>query len=156
MLSASQFWQYSTALYADNSVKQNCLALQEDFGLNVNVLLLCSYCNSRGEVYSEDSFQQLNLAIKASEDLLTQHRNIRKAAKEHHPQQYKLLLEEELEMERQQQSILLHQINSFAQTSKVADNFAAYLASKRLTNNAQVAALTSVFSTPVKMQETNT
>jgi uncharacterized protein (TIGR02444 family) len=42
------FWDYSLALYAHSDVERCCLALQEDDGADVNLLLLCCWCSDNG------------------------------------------------------------------------------------------------------------
>ena len=41
------FWRFSLAVYGEEGVAQECLALQEAFGLDVNVLLFCAWCGTR-------------------------------------------------------------------------------------------------------------
>jgi len=36
-------WNFSLAAYANKAVQDECLALQDQFGLDVNLILLCSY-----------------------------------------------------------------------------------------------------------------
>jgi len=44
----SRFWQFSLALYARQGVAEACLRLQDEFGLDVNVLLYCVFRGSKG------------------------------------------------------------------------------------------------------------
>jgi uncharacterized protein (TIGR02444 family) len=39
----NEFWQFSLALYAQPNVREQCLALQEECGIDVNVLLFCGW-----------------------------------------------------------------------------------------------------------------
>jgi uncharacterized protein (TIGR02444 family) len=39
----SQFWNFSLAVYRARAVQNECLDLQDQFGLDVNLLLLCAY-----------------------------------------------------------------------------------------------------------------
>jgi len=41
LLSAESFWSYSVALYARPEFSDTCLALQDEHGFDVNLLLLC-------------------------------------------------------------------------------------------------------------------
>jgi len=36
-------WEFSLVIYAEHGVQEECLALQEQFGLDVNLLLFCAY-----------------------------------------------------------------------------------------------------------------
>ncbi|WP_051285174.1 TIGR02444 family protein [Nisaea denitrificans] len=42
------FWTYSLATYGRKDVTAGCLALQDRFGLDVNLILLCCWLGSRG------------------------------------------------------------------------------------------------------------
>src|SRR6202000_1576818 len=39
----SRFWTFSLAVYADPAVQRECLALQDDHGVDVNLLLFCAF-----------------------------------------------------------------------------------------------------------------
>jgi uncharacterized protein (TIGR02444 family) len=41
--SESLLWSFSLAVYSDGSVQQECLNLQDQYGIDVNVLLFCAY-----------------------------------------------------------------------------------------------------------------
>lgn len=43
-----RFWDFSLAVYGRAGVAPACLALQERHGLDVNLLLFCGWCGSRG------------------------------------------------------------------------------------------------------------
>jgi uncharacterized protein (TIGR02444 family) len=52
--SESRFWTFSLAVYADPAVQQECLALQDDDGVDVNLLLFCAFVGAaHGVVLSE-------------------------------------------------------------------------------------------------------
>src|SRR3974377_2490761 len=40
---SQSLWNFSLAAYANKAVQDECLALQDEFGLDVNLILLCSY-----------------------------------------------------------------------------------------------------------------
>jgi uncharacterized protein (TIGR02444 family) len=44
---SSPFWDFSIAVYGADSVADECLALQDQFGLDVNLLLLCAFVGVR-------------------------------------------------------------------------------------------------------------
>lgn len=39
----SPFWDFSLAVYGAGAVQHECLKLQDEFGLDVNLILLCAY-----------------------------------------------------------------------------------------------------------------
>jgi uncharacterized protein (TIGR02444 family) len=45
---AHPFWDYSLALYSRPGVAEACLALQDQYGLDVNILLFCTWCGDEG------------------------------------------------------------------------------------------------------------
>jgi uncharacterized protein (TIGR02444 family) len=50
----SRFWTFSLAVYADAAVQQECLALQDDHGVDVNLLLFCAFVGAvHGVILSE-------------------------------------------------------------------------------------------------------
>jgi uncharacterized protein (TIGR02444 family) len=46
-LSADDFWDFSLRFYANDDVEASCLALQDDYGADVNILILAFYAASR-------------------------------------------------------------------------------------------------------------
>jgi uncharacterized protein (TIGR02444 family) len=44
---SSPFWDFSIAVYGSHAVANECLALQDQFGLDVNLLLLCTFVGAR-------------------------------------------------------------------------------------------------------------
>jgi uncharacterized protein (TIGR02444 family) len=45
---SSPFWDYSLGIYAKSGVADACIALQDDFGLDVNILLACLWFSAQG------------------------------------------------------------------------------------------------------------
>jgi uncharacterized protein (TIGR02444 family) len=43
---ASPFWNFSIAVYGASAVQDECLALQDQFGLDVNLVLLCAFAGA--------------------------------------------------------------------------------------------------------------
>jgi uncharacterized protein (TIGR02444 family) len=59
------FWQFSLATYAHAGVAEECLALQEEFAADVNLVLFCAWMGSRGCAMSE---ADIAAAIKSVEE----------------------------------------------------------------------------------------
>lgn len=53
------FWEYSLALYAREGVAAACLALQDEFGLDVNLLLYGAWQASQGRRLDEQHMAEL-------------------------------------------------------------------------------------------------
>jgi uncharacterized protein (TIGR02444 family) len=55
----SRFWTFSLAVYADPAVQQECLKLQDDHGVDVNLLLFCAFVGAaHGAVLSEQAVNE--------------------------------------------------------------------------------------------------
>ncbi len=59
------FWIYSLTTYGREDVAAGCLALQDRFGLDVNLILLCCWLGSRGTVLDP---VQANQAVAIAEN----------------------------------------------------------------------------------------
>ena len=59
----SAFWSFSTALYARPGVAPACLALQDRFGADVNLLLFCLWAAAGGCALEAAEFTALEAAI---------------------------------------------------------------------------------------------
>ena len=59
------FWAYSLALYGREGVEPACLALQDRYGLEVNLLLFCCWAGSRGRRLSPAELESLASAGRA-------------------------------------------------------------------------------------------
>lgn len=57
------FWGFSLATYADPAVARVCLALQDEHGLDVNMLLFCLYAGSHGRSLSADDLARFDATI---------------------------------------------------------------------------------------------
>ena len=55
----NSFWRFSLGFYDQPSVAAQCLALQNEFGLDVNLLLLCFWQGSEGKLLTREFFTQI-------------------------------------------------------------------------------------------------
>lgn len=114
-LTSSIFWQYSTRRYASNDMAPLSLLLQDNHGVNVNVLLLMCWCLENNVIVNLIQMKAIVAAIAESDKQLQAHRLQRKAA---HPDNggqkahYEALKERELELEKQQQAVIVEAFNS--------------------------------------------
>lgn len=109
-LDAKTFWNFSVAWYQRQAVAQHCLTLQDEHGLNVNMVLLLAWCVQQQRLISTEAWVQLSQAIHSTEVSLKHHRQQRKNAKITQgasSQVYARLKEQELALERQQQADML-------------------------------------------------
>lgn len=59
---AAEFWEFSLARYAEPGVAEAALRLQDDFGCDVNLLLLCLWAAACGRALEPADFAALDAA----------------------------------------------------------------------------------------------
>ena len=60
---ANPFWRFSLRLYARPGVEQACLALQDSFGADVNLLLFCCWMGAGGRRTGKQFLRKLLAAL---------------------------------------------------------------------------------------------
>lgn len=110
--SPQQFWQFSLALYP--KVQPLCLAWQDSFGVNVNLLLLLCYLEQQQLSLTSQQLQHLaaklnNFSRQFTQPLRALRRNSSSASLAKAQQQYlkQALLQAELSLEQLEQQLLL-------------------------------------------------
>jgi len=109
-LDASSFWQYSVSRYSVGDTAPVALVLQDNHGVNVNVLLLLCWCLENNVVINLMQLKKVIDAASLKDEHLIKHREMRKAA---HPDnggnalRYDALKQEELALEKQQQADII-------------------------------------------------
>lgn len=112
-LTLEALWQFSLQYYMSGEVKEACLALQNHFGGNVNLLLLLKWLDEHHLTFPPQEWECIEFGLERSEPLLQQYRELRRQMKKHLPDSlYRESLQFELQLERQQQSDLVRCINS--------------------------------------------
>lgn len=116
-LTTTTFWEFSGTLYTRGDVATHCLALQDNHGVNVNLLLLVCWCMQHNVILTLPQLTELQQAIAEQDKALAAHRARRRAA---HPDQggnesdYAALKEQELVLERECQTVLVETFNGLA------------------------------------------
>lgn len=134
-LDKEKFWQYSVTRYPKGDIAPLTLLLQDQHGVNVNVLLLVCWCLENNTVINLVQLKSVIDAAANSDVQLKLHREKRKAARpvskgsnlsqtstdtsqsggEHNPEEgagkstanYEALKEQELELEKKQQEAIV-------------------------------------------------
>ncbi len=77
------FWDFSLALYGAAGVQEECLRLQDDHGLDVNLILLCAFLGARhGVRLCADDLVAARLAVRPwQEDIVRPLRAARRSLK---------------------------------------------------------------------------
>lgn len=113
-LNTDTFWQYSLEVYGRRGVANKAIALQDEYQVNVNMLLLLCWCMDNGAIVTLNQWQVLQAAIADSETRLERHRTNRRAAKVAVPfdeKKYDNLKQQELGLELEQQDALTTMYN---------------------------------------------
>jgi uncharacterized protein (TIGR02444 family) len=147
VLTKFRFWTFSLAVYADPAVQQECLALQDDHGVDVNLLLFCAFVGAgHGALLSERAVTEAADMIRTWQSdvvgaLRAARRTLKQFAAESGPLDTPIaalrtrVKELELDAERVEQAMLEHwatvHIESWPRTppaDAVADNIRTLLA----------------------------
>ncbi|MFC3094083.1 TIGR02444 family protein [Alteromonas sediminis] len=136
-LRADDFWQFSCQHYMKEGVAKSCLTLQDNFGCNVNLLLLCVFLEQANKGLSIEQCAYLHRAIEHDDNTLKAHREIRKAAKHGNQSNYNSLKQQELALERAQQENLIAAFNGMPKAQKSYDPIDTFLAYYDLDENSK-------------------
>ena len=124
-LSASDFWVFSLEVYPD--WQRTLLLLQDDYDLNINLLLFCIYLEQRNQRLSAQQMAALIQNCEQTRPLLMSLREVRRVAKSVNQQAYSQLKEAELELEKQQQQAIVRAANSMQFSEQSEDNLRRYV-----------------------------
>ena len=64
----NEFWRFSLALYSEAGVAEECLALQQAIGADINLLLFCVWAGSRGIVLEGGDIERVMGRVAAWQD----------------------------------------------------------------------------------------
>lgn len=131
----NDFWRFSLAVYGQRPVAGECLALQDKFGLNINLLLFCAWLGSRGIVLSRDDLEGASRSIASWHDHVVRPlRGVRRHMKSRHEDVSEMraqVRQVEIEAEQVEQAMLFAYAQSIAsrvERDAVAHNVSEYLA----------------------------
>jgi uncharacterized protein (TIGR02444 family) len=62
------FWRFSLAVYGQTEVAKECLALQDAFGLDVNILLFCAWLGTQSVALKREDIEAASRAVAAWRD----------------------------------------------------------------------------------------
>lgn len=103
------FWRFSCQVYEFGDMKEKCLYWQEVHGLNVNLLLMSIWLDAHQKYIKEEVFLILKDALATTDKKIyvirSQRRNTVKGTDD-----YKYLLDTELQLEKQQQRDLCNML----------------------------------------------
>ncbi len=118
-VSGVQFWQFSLKFYGYKHNKEVLLELQDSAELNVNLILFACFLASKKLPFDIRTAHYLTDSISQQDSIIKQLRQKRRAFKAemttmdiYKQKSYKRLLEQELELEKQQQALLVDSYNN--------------------------------------------
>jgi uncharacterized protein (TIGR02444 family) len=133
MLTEPVFWHYTCDFYGRAGVTDTCLTLQDELGLNVNLLLLLCWCEQNGKQLSGEQLEMLVHSVAQWHNEYTKPlRSLRRklalddnatvTAKQR-------IFDVEMELEKTEQRLLLGAYNLFDASSEAkAQNLQRYIA----------------------------
>lgn len=123
-LAVNLFWDFSLALYASEAVAQHCLALQDDWDADVNVLLYGIWLAHHGIVWTDEAIKALQAEFDPWRKVtLVPLRTVRRRMRfQTRHRYYNFLKDLELRAERHQQDRLwLHWLAGYAVEPRAND-----------------------------------
>ncbi len=112
-LTLERLWQFSLQFYGVREVKEACLALQNNYNGNVNLLMLFRWLDEQHLIFQEKDWHLVQSCLGRSEALLHSFRELRRQLKSQvNDALYRQALQFELQLEKQQQSDLVDCINA--------------------------------------------
>lgn len=74
----SEFWNYSSQVWLLPNIEKNCLALQNDHEVNINILLYCCWVGDKNLIINDDNLQALLNAVQPWQEIVEPLRESRK------------------------------------------------------------------------------
>lgn len=119
MLTPEDFWLYSVNRYGKPGVADACLTLQDQFGINVNLILLYCWCIEYNYRPTRAAREALSSTVAQTNPAIEQHRQKRRLTKG--SPDYEAMKQTELEMEAEQQKALVAALCSFDSETETTD-----------------------------------
>ncbi|MBE8167730.1 MAG: TIGR02444 family protein [Shewanella sp.] len=126
----TKIWQQCEQTYLSHQIR--CLQLQDEFGINVNLLLLAHHLdNYTDDKYSTEQWQSfINSVAQWESKILLPYRKLRKFSKGMIEQtEYQQMLDVELMMERRSQRLITYKLqtcSSNATTTNIKNYLSLY------------------------------
>ncbi|HEX2581526.1 MAG TPA: TIGR02444 family protein [Dongiaceae bacterium] len=116
---ATDFWAFSLRFYGQAPIQDLCLRLQNMFGADVNLVLLCCYAGEQGRALDKSGIAALDAQIRNwRERVIVPLRRARKYARDEVGKKdviYRGLYSAEMEAEKRSQYMLAQHLSSHAQ-----------------------------------------
>jgi uncharacterized protein (TIGR02444 family) len=133
----NEFWRFSLAAYGEAGVAEECLALQQAIGADINLLLFCAWTGARGIALGGDDIEHVMARVAAWQDHVVRPlRSVRqnmKGLKLEDSENFRARVKSiEIEAEQIEQAILFAYSERFRSTHKnignaIAENVRKYI-----------------------------
>ncbi len=142
--SDQSFWTFSLTVYSATGVAEECLALQDECGIDINLLLFCAYIGSGGSAISAEQVRHSRTVVQSwQQNIVMPLRNVRHALKHRSDEQWHAVLASsetlrtkvkavELESECIEQALLQYWASKHSQDFAAADPAQAVVDNIRL------------------------
>lgn len=126
-MTADRLWQYALTAYGRPGVRRSCLALQDEAGVNVCLVLTAAWLASLGRCCDDETLDRLLDVAESWESVLRPLRQARRALRSRSEMLYARARQLELAVERQllaalAQRISESQLPAMAPSRALADN----------------------------------
>jgi uncharacterized protein (TIGR02444 family) len=64
----NEFWRFSLAVYGQAEVAKECLALQDGYGIDVNILLFCAWLGMQSVALNREDIEAASRVVAAWQD----------------------------------------------------------------------------------------
>ena len=129
----ASFWDFSCAVYGGDGVEAECLALQDQFGVDVNLLLLCAFAGTQGATLTAEEIASARKTVEPWQrnivhSLRAARRAMKPVARQDAQDLRTRLKEIEIESERIEQTMLQEWIDANRPNWQRGEKRAAILA----------------------------
>jgi uncharacterized protein (TIGR02444 family) len=145
----NEFWRFSLAVYGQAEVAQECLGLQDAYGIDVNILLFCAWLGTQAVALRREDIEAASQAVASwHDDIVRPLRTVRQRLKgfSGHEKLRAGIKDGEIEAEQIEQAMLFAfsrqlQRRNPPQGDCIASNVRQYIEMKAPTADAQATAM---------------
>lgn len=126
----NEFWQFSLSTYGDSRLSKCLLLMQNNYGANINCMLMALYAAKCGYYLESEHWLQFRKASDLEQQACTEARRIRMSLKNSDQQLYQQAKEYELQLEQLHQEKLYNTLQDIAVNTSgkplAMDNMCSY------------------------------
>lgn len=112
----ADFWDYAVHTYSLHGVQDACLYVQDNYGMDVNMLLLCSWLDKQKVSLTKDGLHALHAASQHWQNTVLHPFRAKRRALNKKTDAYRAHLKQELLLEKDEQQALLQALQQSGHT----------------------------------------